>query len=45
MPTHSDVPPGTGLTRALSVVMIVLMLGAIIYASWIVLRNWHHIGV
>jgi len=25
--------------------MIVLMLGAIIYASWIVLRNWHHIGV
>jgi hypothetical protein len=29
----------------LSLVMIALMLGAVVYATWIVIRNWSHIGV
>jgi hypothetical protein len=42
---HSDAPPAAGLTRALSLFMIALMLGAIAYAAWITIRYWKDIGV
>lgn len=45
MPNHSDAPPGAGLTKAVSLLMIALMLGAVAYAAWIAIRNWSHIGV
>lgn len=45
MPTDSDAPPAAGLTKALSFLTIALMLGAIGYATWIVIQNWNHIGV
>jgi hypothetical protein len=38
-------PPAAGVTKALSALVIALMLGAIIYAAWIAIRNWSHIGV
>jgi hypothetical protein len=38
-------PPATALTRALSLLMIALMLVAIAYCSWIAIRNWSHISV
>jgi hypothetical protein len=38
-------PPAAGVTKALSALVIALMLGAIIYATWIAIRNWSHIGV
>ena len=45
VPTQVETPPRAGLTRALSLLTIVLMLGAIAYAVWIVLENWSAIGV
>lgn len=45
VPEPSESPPAAGLTRILSLVMIALMLGSIIYAAWIALVNWSHIGV
>jgi len=45
VPNYSDAPPGAGLTKALSLLMIALMLGAIGYAAWIAMRYWRHIGV
>jgi hypothetical protein len=39
------VPPAAGLSRVLSLVMIALMLGAIVYAAWIAIRYWGDIGV
>lgn len=36
---------GSGLTRALTVLVLVLMLGAILYSGWIAIQNWSHIGV
>ena len=38
-------PPAAGVTKALSVLVIALMLGSIIYAACIAIRNWSHIGV
>ena len=38
-------PPATGVTKALSLLVIALMVVAIIYATWIAIRNWSHIGV
>jgi NADH:ubiquinone oxidoreductase subunit 4 (subunit M) len=38
-------PPASGVTKALSLVVIALMVVAIIYAAWIAIRNWSHIGV
>lgn len=38
-------PPAAALTRVLSFVVIALMLGAIIYALWMVILNWSHISV
>lgn len=45
MPDKIAVPPGAGLTKALSLVLIGLMLGAIAYAAWIAIRYWSDIGV
>lgn len=45
MPNHGDTAPNAGLTKALSLLVIVLMLGSIVYATWIAIRNWSHIGV
>ncbi len=46
MPDPSlSLPPAAGIIRALSLLMIALMVGAIIYATWIVIANWSHIGV
>jgi hypothetical protein len=45
VPNHGDVAPGAGLTKALSLLMIALMLGSMVYAAWIAIRNWSHIGV
>jgi hypothetical protein len=45
MPNHNDAPPGASLTKALSLLMMALMLGAIGYAAWIAMRYWSHIGV
>lgn len=38
-------PPAVGLTRALSLAVIALMLGAIAYSLWIVILNWNYISV
>lgn len=38
-------PPAAGVTKALAVLVIALMLVAIVYATWIAIRNWSHIGV
>jgi hypothetical protein len=43
--SQPNVPPAAALSRALSLVMIVLMLGAIAYAAWIAIRYWNDIGV
>jgi hypothetical protein len=45
VPNHDDVAPGAGLTKALSLLIIALMLGSIAYAAWIAIRNWSHVGV
>ena len=45
VPHQVDAPPRAGLTKALSLLIIALMLGAIIYATAIAIRNWSHIGV
>ena len=37
--------PGAGIAKALSLVMITLMVVAIVYATWVVIVNWSHIGV
>ena len=44
-PSLSPPSPAAGLTRALSLLVLSLMLGSIIYAAWIAIRNWSHIGV
>jgi hypothetical protein len=38
-------PPAAGITKALAMLVIALMLGSIIYAAYIAIRNWSHIGV
>jgi hypothetical protein len=38
-------PPAASLTKALAALVIVLMLVAIVYATWIAILNWSHIGV
>ena len=38
-------PPAAGVTKALLWLVIALMVVAIIYAVWIAIRNWSHIGV
>ncbi|HEX3274263.1 MAG TPA: hypothetical protein VHR43_05355 [Gemmatimonadales bacterium] len=38
-------PPRAGLTRALSFLIIGLMLAAVCYAGWIAVRYWGDIGV
>jgi hypothetical protein len=43
--SHPNVPPAAGLSRMLSLVMIVLMLCAIAYATWIAIRYWGDIRV
>ena len=45
MPPQVDAPPRAGLTKALSLFIIVLMLAAIVYATAIAIRNWSAIGV
>ena len=45
MPAPNFSPPATALTRALSLLMIALMLVAIVYSFWIAMRNWSHISV
>lgn len=45
MPPQVDAPPRAGLTKALSLFIIVLMLAAIVYAASIAIRNWSAIGV
>lgn len=37
--------PGAGIAKALSLVMIALMVVAIAYATWVVIVNWNYIGV
>jgi hypothetical protein len=42
----SDTPaPVAGVARALSWLIIALMIVAIAYASWIVIQNWNAISV
>lgn len=36
---------GAGITKALSLVMIALIVVAVVYATWIVIVNWNYIGV
>lgn len=38
-------PPAATVTRVLAGLVMSLMLVAIIYATWIAIRNWSHIGV
>ena len=38
-------PPAASVTRPLAGLVIVLMLVAVVYATWIAIRNWSHIGV
>ena len=45
VPTQVDTPPGAGVTKALSLLMIALMLAAIIYTASIAVRNWSAIAV
>lgn len=45
MPDAGNAPPAAALTRALSLVIVALMLVAAVYATWIAIRNWSHIGV
>ena len=45
LPANFETTPAVGLTRALSLLMIALMLGAIFYAAAIAIRNWSAIGV
>jgi hypothetical protein len=45
MQNDFDAPRGTGLVRALCLLTIALMLGAIAYAAWIAIRYWGDIGV
>jgi hypothetical protein len=45
VPTQVDTPPGAGVTKALSLLIIVLMLAAIIYAASIAIRYWSAITV
>jgi hypothetical protein len=45
VPDQVDAPPGAGVTKALSLFIIVLMLAAIAYAGLIAVRNWSAIGV
>lgn len=46
MPEPSrSTPPAATVTTALAGLVMSLMLVAIIYATWIVIRNWSHIGV
>ncbi len=45
MPEASKSPPAVVVTRTLSLVILVLMLVSILYAGWIVVVNWSHIGV
>jgi hypothetical protein len=42
---HDEAPPGVGLTKAVCLLIIALMLGSIAYTAWIAIRNWSHIGV
>lgn len=43
-PSHSS-QPAAGVTKALAALVLVLMLVAIVYATWIAILNWSHIGV
>ncbi len=45
MPEPTIAHGGTGLTRALTLLVLVLMLAAILYSGWIAIQNWSHIGV
>jgi hypothetical protein len=45
LPTNFETTPVTGLARALSLLVIALMLGAIVYAAAIAVRYWSAIGV
>ena len=45
MADFAPVPPAVGLTKALSLVIIVLILAAAGYAAWIAVVNWNAIGV
>lgn len=45
VPTQVDTPPGAGVTKALSLLMIVLMLAAIVYTAAIAIRYWGTITV
>lgn len=44
-PSLSPPPPAQGLIKTLSLVVMALMLVSIVYAAWIAIRNWSHIGV
>jgi hypothetical protein len=45
VPIQVDAPPGAAVTKALSLLIIVLMLASIVYTASIVIRNWSAIGV
>jgi hypothetical protein len=45
VPDPTARPPAAALTRALSWLTIALMALATVYALWMVIRNWSHIGV
>lgn len=45
MPEPSQAPQPAGLMKGLALLVLILMLGAIIYSTWIAVRNWAHIGV
>ena len=45
VPPQVDAPPGAALTKALSLLMIVLMLAAIVYTAAIAIRYWGTITV
>ena len=43
--TVESAAPGTGLTRALCVVVFIVMFAAIVYAAWIGVSNFSRIHV
>lgn len=45
MEQPSQAPRVAGLTKGLALLVLILMLVAIIYSTWIAIRNWAHIGV
>jgi uncharacterized protein HemX len=43
--SQSEIPSGSGLTRALCLLTIALILAAVVYSLWIAVRYWSQISV